>query len=81
MLYKKYHRNFVSQFKKDAKFIWWMSELHINSDPFIGNGIWQIKILARITRSRVFSETLEIVLVDIYGKIASEYYNALQKIS
>ena len=78
MLYKKYHRNFVSQFRRGAKFIWWMSDLYVNSDPFIEikNGIWRIKILARIN----YSETLEIVLVDIYGKITSEY-NALEKIS
>ena len=76
MLYKKYHRNFVKQFRLGAKFIWWMSDLYVNSDPFIANGIW---CLARIT-SRSHSETLEIVLVDIYGKITSEY-NALEKIS
>ena len=80
MLYKKYHRNFVKQFKRGAKFIWWMSDFHVNSNPFIENGIWWIKISARIISSRVHLETLEIVLVDIYGKIASEY-NALQKIS
>ena len=82
MLYKKYHRNFVSQFKKGSKFVWWMSDLQVNSDPFIENEIgWsRIKISARISRSRIYSETLEIVLVDIYGKITSEY-NALEKIS
>lgn len=81
MLYKRYHRNFVSQFKKGAKFIWWMSDhLYVNSDPFIENGKWWIKISARITNSHNYLETLEIVLVDIYGKIACEY-NALQKIS
>lgn len=80
MLYKKYHRNFVRKFKRGDKFIWWMSDFQVNSNPFIENGIWWIKISARITSSRVYSETLEIVLVDIYGKIASEY-NALEKIS
>lgn len=80
MLYKKYHRNFVSQFKMGAKLVWWMSDLYVNSNPFIENEIWQIKIKVRITSSLMYSETLEIVLIDIYGKITSEY-NALQKIS
>jgi len=80
MLYKKYHRNFVKQFKKGDKFIWWMSDLQVNSNPFIEDGTWWIKISVIITRSRIFPETLELLLVNANGKIASEY-NALQKIS
>lgn len=80
MLYKKYHRNFVKQFKKGSRFIWWMSDLQVNSNPFIEDGTWWIKISVIITRSRIFPETLELLLVNTNGKIASEY-NALQKIS
>ena len=38
MLYKKYHRNFVSQFKKGAKVVLDCLEFVVDSSPFITTG-------------------------------------------
>jgi len=71
MLYKKYHRNFVKQFKKGVKFKLSKESNYIHitiTDPFIDLIFGEPYVTVRIGEATLFE------LVYISGRLTGSYY-------
>lgn len=78
MLYKKYHRNFVKQFKKGTRFEINKMVCEVVDEPFIDDWPSKIRLGAKTIKG---DSKIQPAVVYTFGKLSIVIKNVIQKIS